>query len=64
MDRQRFPETVQNRQQDGLPIERRQEQIANRPGEDELRANAEQAMQVGDPAGPVKIRELPSGPIH
>ena len=52
VDGQRFPETVQDRQQDGLPVKRGQEQIANRPGEDELRANAEQPAQVGNPAGP------------
>lgn len=52
MDGQRFPETVQDRQQDGLPVKESQEQIANRPREDELRADAKQAVQVGNPAGP------------
>lgn len=56
VERQRFPETVQDRQQDGLPGERRQEQVVDRPGEQELRANAEQPAQVGDPAGPRRSR--------
>jgi len=50
--RQGFPKTIQRRQQNVLPVEGREEQVADGAGKDELRANTEQAVQVGNPAGP------------
>lgn len=39
------------------------EQVADRPGEQELRTDAEQAAQVGDPARPAEVSGL-IDPVH